>query len=276
MTKNKSTLSPASVVTAEAVHRGAIAQSPTSASPVKGKRWSGLFKGSPFTKKEGKESQQKAQAMKRNSFYSSPTGSVTSSLDEEGLSKRKGGHKRHMSEPWHDAYKHNSDSKLDSHRRISNEEFELASQFDQWQLHERGRTELRTPVEEQDEEDDEIAYFTPDGRLSTSPAKYQSPSFASPDGDNTRPLSHSQISLLSVPSIGYQHHGRSSHESESSHSHQSLQENDYMDMEEALDNLSSTFRTIDQDVLREILEEADGDYQLAASQCKKAIFEGRL
>jgi predicted DNA-binding protein len=49
-----------------------------------------------------------------------------------------------------------------------------------------------------------------------------------------------------------------------------------MDMEEALDNLSSTFRNVDQDILREILEEADGDYQLAVSSCKKAIFEDRL
>jgi hypothetical protein len=28
--------------------------------------------------------------------------------------------------------------------------------------------------------------------------------------------------------------------------------------------------------LREMLEEADGDYQVAAARCKKAIFEGRL
>jgi hypothetical protein len=133
-----------------------------------------------------------------------------------------------------------------------------------------------SPVEEEDEEEDEIAYFTPDGRLSSSPAKHQSPVFATSDNENTRHYSHSQISLLSVPSIGNQPHGRSRRESESSHSRQSLQEHEYMDMEEALDNLANTFRNVDLEVLREMLEEADGDYQVAAARCKKAIFEGRL
>jgi exonuclease VII small subunit len=49
-----------------------------------------------------------------------------------------------------------------------------------------------------------------------------------------------------------------------------------MDMEEALDNLSLNFRNIDTETLREILEEANGDYEQAVSLCKQAIFEGRL
>ncbi|CAO3682468.1 unnamed protein product [Umbelopsis ramanniana] len=267
--KNRSSLSLISPIATETSQRASNLQSPPN-SPVKGKRWSGIF--TPFSKKDEKVVQQQTKPpTKQSTFYASPNGSMASSIEDEGLSKRKSGHTRQFSEPTHS-------SNLDNRRRTSNEEFELASQFDQWQLRERGRTELRTPVEEEDEdeEEDEIAYFTPDGRLSSSPAKHQSPVFATSDNENTRHYSHSQISLLSVPSIGNQPHGRSRRESESSHSRQSLQEHEYMDMEEALDNLANTFRNVDLEILREMLEEADGDYQVAAARCKKAIFEGRL
>ncbi|KAI9285648.1 hypothetical protein BC943DRAFT_322728 [Umbelopsis sp. AD052] len=267
--KNRSSMSLISPLATEISQRTTHLQSPPT-SPVKGKRWSSIF--TPFSKKDEKVVQQQAKSpTKQSTFYASPNGSMASSIDDEGVSRRKLGHTRQFSEPLHSNH-------LDTRRRTSHEEFELASQFDQWQLRERGMTDLRTPVEEEDEEeDDEIAYFTPDGRLSTSPSKHQSPVFAPSDNnENTRQYSHSQISLLSVPSIGNPPHGRSRRESESSHSRKSLQEHDYMDMEEALDNLANTFRNVDLEVLREMLEEADGDYQVAAAKCKKAIFEGRL
>ncbi|KAH8551333.1 hypothetical protein BGW37DRAFT_493261 [Umbelopsis sp. PMI_123] len=269
--KNMSSLSLISPIPIDSAHRSTKLHTSSPNSPVKGKRWSGIFKGAPFSKKDDKvaQHQQIKTSAKQSTIYTSPNGSKAS-IEEEGISRRNAGHTRQLSEPSHN-------TKIENfRRRTSNEEFELASQFDQWQLRERGKTELRTPVEEEDEEEDEIAYFTPDGRLSSSPAKHQSPVFAASDSENTRHYSHSQISILSVPSNGNQPHGRSRRESESSHSHKSLQEHEYMDMEETLDNLASAFRSVDLEVLREMLEEADGDYQVAAARCKKAIFEGRL
>ncbi|CAM0139045.1 unnamed protein product [Umbelopsis sp. WA50703] len=278
--KSKSTLSLVSVANVEAAPNVMKATSPTVTSPTKAKRWSGLFKGSPFAKKEEKDASSKGQSKaKRKSFYGNVNDSPLMSLEDSGQHNvRKGSHSRQMSEPAPIGHYDDIDHRPEQRRLTTNEEFELASRFDRWKLQERG-VDVRTPFEEEDEEEDEdeIAYFTPDGRLSSSPAKHpQHSGLVSPDGDGNRPTSHSQISLLSIPSIGNHPYGRSRPGSESSHSHQTLEEHEYMDMEEALDNLSLNFRNIDTETLREILEEANGDYEQAVSLCKQAIFEGRL
>ncbi|KAG2178266.1 hypothetical protein INT43_003519 [Umbelopsis isabellina] len=274
--KSKSTLSLVSVANVEAMPSVMRVTSPTATSPTKGKRWSGLFKGSPFTKKEGKEASSKAQPKaKRISFPTNNNDTASTSLEDTGeYYSREGSYNRQIPGSAPSAHFEDIDRRPEQRRLTTNEEFEIASRFDRWKLQERG-----APFEEEDEEEDEdeIAYFTPDGRLSSSPTKHLHHSgIISPDGDSHRPTSHSQISLLSIPSVGNQPYGRSHNGSESSHSRQTLEEHDYMDMEEALDNLSQNFRNIDAETLREILEEANGDYEQAVSICKQAIFEGRL